>query len=376
MAEQSNRPSICIVAHNAYGVLANVDTGHAGGIEVQTPLLAKWLAKQGWRVSMITWDEGYEDGVEIDGVRVYKLCRKDAGLPVARFFVPRWSSLIGALNRANADVVYYNCGDLGLGQVALWAKWKRRKVVYSVAGNAGCHAHLPELKAWRERVLYKYGLFRADDIIAQTNVQKDLLAEGFGIEATVIRMPSAGFEGNLERRPPSDPLRVLWVGRIDKIKRIEWLLDVAEMRPEIIFDVVGDSNAESSYAREQFQRAERLNNVNLHGRVAHEQMGQYYAAADLLCSTSIMEGFPNVYLEAWSTGLPLVTTFDPDGVVAQHGHGKVAASPEALAEALDNFAEAEQWQAASQAARNYFQRYHAVDITMAQFKARFAALVN
>ena len=36
----------------------------------------------------------------------------------------------------------------------------------------------------------------------------------------------------------------------------------------------------------------------------------------MLLSTSDFEGFPNTFLEAWSVGLPIVSTFDPDTVFA------------------------------------------------------------
>jgi len=36
---------------------------------------------------MVTWDEGQEDGLFIDGVRMLKLCRRDEGCPFA-FFPP------------------------------------------------------------------------------------------------------------------------------------------------------------------------------------------------------------------------------------------------------------------------------------------------
>ena len=47
---------------------------------------------------------GPEDGVEIDGVRVFKMCRRDAGLPGLRFLWPRWTSLNTGLRYADADV--------------------------------------------------------------------------------------------------------------------------------------------------------------------------------------------------------------------------------------------------------------------------------
>ena len=57
-------PRVCFVSPFAYGALAGVDTGHIGGIETQTSLMARWLAARGCSVSMVTWDEGQPNGVE------------------------------------------------------------------------------------------------------------------------------------------------------------------------------------------------------------------------------------------------------------------------------------------------------------------------
>ena len=70
--------------------------------------MAKWLAGRGCKVSMLTWDEGQADGEIIDGVKVFKLCRKDDGIKGLRFFWPRWTSLNVAMKRADADIYYQN----------------------------------------------------------------------------------------------------------------------------------------------------------------------------------------------------------------------------------------------------------------------------
>ena len=93
----SSKPSIAIVAHFAYGAMTGGVTGHIGGVERQTSLTARWLTEQGYRVSLITWDEGQQDGDVVDGVRLIKMCRQDAGFPGLRFFHPRWSSLKTAI---------------------------------------------------------------------------------------------------------------------------------------------------------------------------------------------------------------------------------------------------------------------------------------
>jgi len=185
------RPHICFVAHNAFGELAGVDTGHAGGIERQQALMARWLAARAFDVDMVTWHEGQPDGGYHRGVRVRTLCRREAGLPGLRFVHPRWTSLNSALGRARADVYYYNCGDMGLGQISLWCRRKRVKLVYSVASEPDCDPRLPSLRDVRERILYRYGLHRASRIIAQTHRQQRLLREGFGVESIVLPMPAS-----------------------------------------------------------------------------------------------------------------------------------------------------------------------------------------
>lgn len=98
------RIKICIVSHNGYGAISGGGKGFVGGVERQTSLLAKWLAERGHKVSFLTWDEGGLDEEVIDGVRVIKICKKDAGVPGLRFFYPKWSGLNAALAKANADV--------------------------------------------------------------------------------------------------------------------------------------------------------------------------------------------------------------------------------------------------------------------------------
>ena len=110
MPSPSRKPSICIISHFAYGAMTGGRSGHIGGVEWQTSLTAKWLAAKGYTVSMLTWDEGGPAEEQIDGVRVIKICKKEAGRRGLRFFHPRWSSLIQAMRRANADVYYHNCG--------------------------------------------------------------------------------------------------------------------------------------------------------------------------------------------------------------------------------------------------------------------------
>jgi glycosyltransferase involved in cell wall biosynthesis len=373
------RPSgldVCLVAHEAYGALVGGERGHVGGVERQTTLMARWLAGRGHRVGLVTWSEGPPHDEVVDGVRVLKTCRKDEGRPVARFFHPRWTGLNRALARADARTYYHNCAEYVTGQVAWWTRRHGRRFVYSVASDMHCDPALPDLRTWRDRALYLYGLRRADLVIAQTETQVRMLDASFGVRANAIPMPGSG-PSESEFVPPSwEPGgRVLWVGRICPIKRPDRLLEVAEACPTLAFDVVGPVG-DDAYSSAIARMARSRPNVTLHGRASRAEMDAYYRRASVLLCTSDREGFPNTFIEAWSHGVPVVSTHDPDGTIAGRGLGAVAAPvAPALASALQAIlGSGEAWTRASAAARQHYLRNHTVDFVMKRFEAELVGL--
>ena len=104
---EAGRPSICFVGFSNLAVLApEVDPSSASGEPLQHTLLATALARRGHRVSMVVLDHGQPDGAVWDGVQTFKAYARGAGLPVLRFVHPRWTGLVSALSRADADVYY------------------------------------------------------------------------------------------------------------------------------------------------------------------------------------------------------------------------------------------------------------------------------
>lgn len=370
--------SICFVAHYALAALTGRNRQHAGGIERQQTTMAIWLASHGWDVSMIVWDDPDDNATEAHGVRIVRLCSLDDGVPVLRFFHPRWTSLNTALEAADADIYYYNCGDLGLGQIVAWARRRNKQVVFSVPSDPDCDPELPALGSLRERVLYRYGLTRCEHIIVQTEKQRGMLESGFGKASTPLRMPCVGFSNSTVDEPAGDArFNVLWVGRISEEKRPGWVQELARQLPDIDFTIVGGPNRDSEYSRGVLSDEAALPNVSFVGRIAHEDMGPYYARADLLICTSVYEGFPNVFLEAWSTGTPVVTTCDPDGLVQGKGLGYAASDLPGLADAIRRLAgDAGRHTRMCAAARDYFDDNHRLDPAMEAFETCFVDVLN
>jgi glycosyltransferase involved in cell wall biosynthesis len=369
-------PRICIVSHAAYRALTGGRSGHIGGVEHQTSLLAKWLAARGYSVDFVTWREGAETDAFVDGVRLLTICRQDDGVPGVRFVYPRWSSLIDALRRSNADVYYHNTAECVTGQVALWCWLNGRRFVFSAASHADCEATLPLLPRRRERVLYRLGLRLASAAVVQTETQQRMMQANFDRGSEVIPMPCPEPDPARVLEPAAGPrsTRVLWVGRISDVKRPELFLAAAREAPDLQFDLVGPVDG-VAYGDAILEQARQIPNVTCHGPVPRADMARLYQQAGCLVCTSHIEGFPNTFLEAWSQGLPVVSTWDPDDLIARRGLGIACeGTPSAIVAGIRAMVQSpEAWSQASARARAYYVTTHRPELT---FKAFERALVG
>ncbi len=367
-APQNAKPSICFVALNAYGLLSGRnDLQHIGGAEVQQVLLAREFVRRDYRVSFVVLDHGQPDGQQIDGIRVYKAYPRDAGVRFVRFLHPRVTRLWSAMRRADATIYYQRGAATETGLVVRWCQWNGRRVVFALAHDSNCDPKLPLLAGVTERRLYRYGLRRADVILSQSNQQKRLLLDGFGLSSVLVRScchPELSAEDPL-RGSPQSAFSVLWVGRLSPEKRSEWIPELAGTVPNCHFDIVGQCNLRSTYGREFRTQLHSVPNVTYHPYVARADMVTLYRRANLLLCTSVAEGFPNVFLEAWTCGTPVLSSVDPDALIEKYGLGEVAADFEALQQRLlDAPARLDHWRQCGRAAQKYVSAHHSVAATV------------
>ncbi|MBN1294583.1 MAG: glycosyltransferase family 4 protein [Candidatus Latescibacteria bacterium] len=368
---------LCIVSLNAYKSISGCAAGQIGGVELQTSLLARWMAQKGHAVSLVTWDEGGPREEFFDRVRVVKICGQRQGIPGFRFFHPKWTSLVRVLRSINADVYYQNGAENLTGQTAMWCGKNGKRFVFVAASNMDCIKNLPELKNPRDRFLYLYGLRHADRVIVQTRTQKEMMNDNFGVGASVVPMPCPDITVDasvVHESAVSD--RILWVGRVCRVKRPHLILDLAERRPDLQFDIVGPVYGDS-YAQNVHRRGQTLENVAFHGGISKGKMFFFYSRALCLCCTSEIEGFPNTFLEAWSSRLPVVSTYDPDGVIKQHELGFFEQDVDGLERCIDLLRkDTGVYERISRNARNYFLEHHEADKILEKFECIFNELAK
>ncbi len=338
----------------AWGVIANLDGSsvHIGGEEVQHTLLSRYLARTGFQVTSVVGDFGQRQVEQIDGVCVRKTFRLDDGLPGLRF-LPRISSTWKALREADADVYYMSCAGAMVGIMAAFCHRYRRRFVFRIASDADCAPATLMVGNLRDRMLYHYGLHRAHSILVQTRHQAELLRRHYGLQARVAGMFSdlpdsvAGFE-----QRGTD---LLWLANLRSMKRPEWFLDVVRQARELRCAMAGGPHPDEL---ELYQRVKQggasLPNLRFHGQVRFDTTRTLFADARVFINTSSFEGFPNTYLQAWANGVPVIATFDPDGMIDAGGLGVAVATPAAaVREARALLANPAAWAACSARCRDY-----------------------
>jgi glycosyltransferase involved in cell wall biosynthesis len=350
---------ICFVGLDNLPVLASEYRQHMiGGESVQQTLLARELARRGHAVSMVTLDLGQPDGAEWHGIRVFAAYPPEAGVPLLRFVHPRWTGLWSALARADAEVYYTSCAGVQVGLLAMFCRREGRKFVFRSASDSDCDPGRLLIQYARDRRLYEYGLRRADAILVQSAAQAAAMERNYGLASRVARM--------LVERPAPAAVRdidVLWVGNIRQVKRPERILEIAARLPRAQVHLAGGSMpGEEGLYRDVLAAARALPNVTFHGRLSYWNAAALYARAKVLVNTSDVEGFPNAYLQAWSSGVPVVTLIDPDRVIERERLGVAAPSVARLgAGAMQLLADSAHWSATSRRCRDFVAREYGED---------------
>jgi glycosyltransferase involved in cell wall biosynthesis len=204
-----------------------------------------------------------------------------------------------------------------------------------VASDSDCEKEHSRIDLWRDRKLYEFGLRRADLIAAQTEVQSGMLRENHRLDSQVVNMlvepPRRG-----SAETPKD-IDVLWMGNLRSLKRPELVLELARQLPDVKFTLAGGPCPFPwgyTYSDDVKSAAARLPNVSMPGGIRYTDSGEWFDRARIFLNTSSIEGFPNTYLQAWIRGLPVVSFFDPDGLIRRLQLGQVATSLDDMREAI------------------------------------------
>jgi glycosyltransferase involved in cell wall biosynthesis len=380
-AAHEDLPHVCFVAPYAWPVLAG-DPGIkvVGGAEVQQTILARLFRRAGYRVSMICLDFGQPDGAEVDGIVVRKTFGQDEGIPVLRFFHPRLTAMWRVMGEVDADIYYQRSAAHLTAVIAEFCRLHGKRSLYAGASDMDFVRGKQQIRFRRDRWLFERGLARVDRIVAQNRAQQDACREHYGREAVLV--PSCyeppGHSRTAGAKAAGD--RVLWVGTIHDYKRPEMLLDIAERLPHRRFVMIGGSAAVGERLRQGYfeairDRAAKLPNVEFQGFLPLAEVEKWFDRGRVLVNTSVYEGMPNTFMQAWARGIPTAATVDVgarlDGSPVYETFSR---SDDAAAEIERLFGDELHWTRASARCREYFDATHSSAEVLGRYAKIFREL--
>jgi glycosyltransferase involved in cell wall biosynthesis len=348
-----------------------------GGAEVQQSMIAPALARRGYRVSMICHDYGQPDRTEVDGVTVYNMHKPGEGIPGLRFIHPNLTSLWRALTRVDADVYYQRTADVLTAFMAHFCKRHGRKSIYAGASDVDFLPGQEDIRYTRDKKIFQWGVRNVDRIVTQNDVQQKQLHDNYGIEGVVIPscyMPPAGARGDRAGY-------VLWTASVRPSKRAELALELARRLPAYRFVVIGGPDPDrksQQYYESLVEAARALPNVEMKGFVPFTEAESWFNGARVVLNTSLYEGFPNTFLQAWSRAVPTLAFIDT-GSRTKDG-GPVYDAVQDVAEAAWKLERLMRddilWREASQRVHAYYRENHSIDATIDRYEREIALLTG
>ena len=373
----SSKPSLCFFNTSAAmpHMLLGEGPARSGGAQVRASIVARALAERGWPVTFVIRDYGQPaETFTAEGIRVLKASGQKQGLPLLRVLTHTIPADMRAVGTADADIHIEFGLSWRTGLLVREAHKRRRRFMLWLAHILDPQAGLPGISMipshWRWSAIR--GLAESDMVIAQTHEQAVLMQKLHGRTCPVVPNVWVLTESH---GPKSDPPEVLWAARYLPLKRPEWVLEIAQRLPDVRFVMAGGPGEGQDALFSQIQQAAAsIPNVDVLGFVPFSEIDQYYARASALLCTSTVEGFPNTFLQAWNHRTPVVSTFDPDGVLARHGVGIACNDVEELVGGIQRVCGAE-GAALGERCRAYLEQVHSGEAVMNALEPLLAALV-
>jgi glycosyltransferase involved in cell wall biosynthesis len=126
---------------------------------------------------------------------------------------------------------------------------------------------------------------------------------------------------------------------------------------------------EAQYMRSLTGRAAALGNVEVRGFVPFAEAERAFDGARVVLNTSVYEGFPNTFLQAWARGIPTVGLIDTGSRRVGEPVYDIAADASGAASKLDRLMRDDiAWASASRRVAAHFRESHSIDAVLDQYE--------
>jgi hypothetical protein len=357
----------------------------SGGGELQIALLARALAKMGHEVVVLECEckQGF---VTEEGIKVYPITGWNNGIKMIRTLTHKLPQLYLNLRDQKADIYYCRIRNYRHVFAYLAARKVNAKFILALASDLDImsfktrwkYFYLANLhKLWYffeglfSEIIYPILLRKSDYVFVQHIWQKESLLRK---KINSILFPNLI---DLNERPVISNNKkkgFIYVGWLDKRKGFIDFFKLVEKAPLHTFIVIGPPR--DKIGDFYFEKLKTFKNVSLLGELSHSETMYHIANSKALISTSPMEGFPNIFIEAWAFGIPVLSLYvDPGGVIKREDLGVVADGD--LTRLLDAMNSFENTQEFAERAKTYVDHNHVLNAErINEINCLFDDLVN
>ena len=250
-----------------------------------------------------------------------------------------FKKLYSTLKSISPDIIYQRVGCSYTGIASRYAKKSGCDMIWHIAIDTSLMPFQVGLSPktsfkYIEYLLLRYGIQNSPKIIAQTQFQDELLYKRYGRRADAIvpnfhHLPS-------ETIQKEEPIKVVWVANLKPTKRPELFIKLANDCSELInvkFIMIGQPQHKKSWIAKLFDQVKNVKNIEYLSDVSLSEVNEILSKSHIFVNTSLYEGFPNTFIQAWMRRVPVVSlNINPDKVFDKQYIGFCSESYEKLVE--------------------------------------------
>ncbi len=269
-----------------------------------------------------------------DGLKVYAL--KSKSIMNRNYCFLNYSAVVKILKREKPDIIYVKSPDSSGGVAASYCSGEDCKLVF----HSSAPVHVQPLKLSMkktimldiiERGLTSYGFKNVDFVICQAEYQKKLLIKSYGKKKSgVIYNIHKPVKNTIIKE---NIFKVLWISNIKMIKRPDLFFNIVAKfaNNEKIEFLIAGRNTSKDFILKTDNLVAKYNNFNYLGELPNDEVNKLLEKSHILVNTSISEGMPNIFIQAWLREVVVVSLdVDPDDFIVNQKIGFRSGSIEQL----------------------------------------------
>jgi len=312
-----------------------------GGAELQCKYIALELLKRGYTVYYIYKSNArgkpyISNRLILMPIYIPKIIQRIISHFMLIQLAVEYKLLHKTMNKIKADYYYYRSVNTFLVSLVRIKNKIGGKLIYALSMDMQARK-----SGWKSRYgilyhnIFMKSLHSVDYFIFQKQSQKTEFFNEYSYDGPVIYNghPKAFDSRAKVLNLDGSTSKIIWIGNLKKMKQPEKFIELVRKLHHlpIKFHMVGKR---SSYFNDLISQTEKeIINFHYHRQMNNSELLKMISTSSLTVSTSSSEGFPNVLIESWKFGIPVLSFIDPDGLINKYGVGFVCKD---VAEMADN----------------------------------------